>query len=184
MDQFQWWIVDVWFFFSFRMIWFSSLCSNIGVQLGIWFVYELKWTRERMGRRSSFTYKYMYVLRGIMVAFHYIAFDWDSHQICVECDFYVRKNLILIQFVRSNIFWIDQWKWWRFFHWFHNVIVLHPTSKMCPFFQSWFDYKLRWDPKEYGGVQMLHVPSDHIWRPDIVVRGKNRTKNYHFVLNV
>ncbi|XP_032667711.1 acetylcholine receptor subunit alpha-like isoform X1 [Odontomachus brunneus] len=35
--------------------------------------------------------------------------------------------------------------------------------------QSWYDYKLRWDPKEYGGVHMLHVPSDHIWRPDIVL---------------
>lgn len=35
--------------------------------------------------------------------------------------------------------------------------------------QSWFDYKLKWDPKEYGGVEMLHVPSDHIWRPDIVL---------------
>ncbi|CAB3381709.1 Hypothetical predicted protein [Cloeon dipterum] len=35
--------------------------------------------------------------------------------------------------------------------------------------QSWYDYKLQWDPREYGGVQMLHVPSDHIWRPDIVL---------------
>lgn len=35
--------------------------------------------------------------------------------------------------------------------------------------QAWNDYKLQWDPKEYGGVQMLHVPSDHIWRPDIVL---------------
>ncbi|XP_043257912.1 nicotinic acetylcholine receptor alpha4 isoform X2 [Colletes latitarsis] len=35
--------------------------------------------------------------------------------------------------------------------------------------QSWHDYKLRWEPKEYGGVHMLHVPSDHIWRPDIVL---------------
>ncbi|GFG29573.1 hypothetical protein Cfor_05304, partial [Coptotermes formosanus] len=35
--------------------------------------------------------------------------------------------------------------------------------------QSWYDYKLRWEPKEYGGVKMLHVPSDHIWRPDIVL---------------
>uniref|UniRef100_A0A182TSD2 Neurotransmitter-gated ion-channel ligand-binding domain-containing protein n=2 Tax=gambiae species complex TaxID=44542 RepID=A0A182TSD2_9DIPT len=39
--------------------------------------------------------------------------------------------------------------------------------------QSWYDYKLRWEPKEYGGVQMLHVPSDHIWRPDIVLYNKN-----------
>jgi len=35
--------------------------------------------------------------------------------------------------------------------------------------QFWFDYKLVWDPAEYGGVQQLHVPSDHIWRPDIVL---------------
>ncbi|XP_072939446.1 acetylcholine receptor subunit alpha-like isoform X1 [Epargyreus clarus] len=35
--------------------------------------------------------------------------------------------------------------------------------------QSWFDYKLSWEPREYGGVEMLHVPSDHIWRPDIVL---------------
>ncbi|XP_037078517.1 acetylcholine receptor subunit alpha-like isoform X2 [Pollicipes pollicipes] len=35
--------------------------------------------------------------------------------------------------------------------------------------QHWEDYKLKWEPKEYGGVTMLHVPSDHIWRPDIVL---------------
>ncbi|ODM89319.1 Acetylcholine receptor subunit alpha-like, partial [Orchesella cincta] len=33
----------------------------------------------------------------------------------------------------------------------------------------WVDYKLTWDPTEYGGVKSLHVPSDHIWRPDIVL---------------
>ncbi|XP_076041681.1 acetylcholine receptor subunit alpha-like [Oratosquilla oratoria] len=35
--------------------------------------------------------------------------------------------------------------------------------------QFWYDYKLKWEPEEYGGVEMLHVPSDHIWRPDIVL---------------
>lgn len=38
--------------------------------------------------------------------------------------------------------------------------------------QTWYDYKLQWEPKEYGGVEMLHVPSDHIWRPDIVLYNK------------
>ncbi len=38
--------------------------------------------------------------------------------------------------------------------------------------QFWYDYKMRWDPLEYGGVDMLHVPSDHIWRPDIVLYNK------------
>ena len=38
--------------------------------------------------------------------------------------------------------------------------------------QFWRDYKLKWDPVEYGGVRQLHVPSDHIWRPDIVLYNK------------
>ena len=38
--------------------------------------------------------------------------------------------------------------------------------------QFWRDYKLKWDPDEYGGVKQLHVPSDHIWRPDIVLYNK------------
>lgn len=40
------------------------------------------------------------------------------------------------------------------------------------FFQKWFDYKLKWDPEEYGGVEMLYVPSEHIWLPDIVLFNK------------
>lgn len=38
--------------------------------------------------------------------------------------------------------------------------------------QKWYDYKLRWDPKQYGGVEMLYVPSEHIWLPDIVLFNK------------
>ena len=35
--------------------------------------------------------------------------------------------------------------------------------------QFWFDHKLVWEPEEFGGVDMLHVPSTHIWLPDIVL---------------
>lgn len=35
--------------------------------------------------------------------------------------------------------------------------------------QKWYDYKLRWDPEEYGGVEMLYVPSEQIWLPDVVL---------------
>ncbi|CAG0881011.1 unnamed protein product [Cyprideis torosa] len=35
--------------------------------------------------------------------------------------------------------------------------------------QNWTDYKLRWDPMDYGGVDTLYVPSEHIWLPDIVL---------------
>jgi Neurotransmitter-gated ion-channel ligand binding domain len=48
----------------------------------------------------------------------------------------------------------------------------HMGHIVCCALQSWYDYKLQWDPREYGGVEMLHVPSDHIWRPDIVLYNK------------
>ena len=38
--------------------------------------------------------------------------------------------------------------------------------------QEWFDYKLKWDPEDYGGVKTLHVPSENIWLPDIVLYNK------------
>ena len=41
---------------------------------------------------------------------------------------------------------------------------------------------MRWDPDEYGGVDMLHVPSDHIWRPDIVLYN-NADGNFEVTLS-
>ncbi|KAL3105671.1 hypothetical protein niasHT_021554 [Heterodera trifolii] len=34
---------------------------------------------------------------------------------------------------------------------------------------SWMDSKLRWNPRDYGGVEVLYVPSEMIWLPDIVL---------------
>ncbi len=31
--------------------------------------------------------------------------------------------------------------------------------------QEWTDYKLKWDPEEYGGVSELYVPAEQIWLP-------------------
>ncbi|XP_023345770.1 acetylcholine receptor subunit beta-like 2 [Eurytemora carolleeae] len=35
--------------------------------------------------------------------------------------------------------------------------------------QTWMDYKLQWNPEDYGGVETLYVPSERIWLPDIVL---------------
>ncbi|CAH1373919.1 hypothetical protein MTP99_015281 [Tenebrio molitor] len=47
--------------------------------------------------------------------------------------------------------------------------------------QKWYDYKLKWEPEEYGGVEMLYVPSEHIWLPDIVLFN-NADGNYEVTL--
>ncbi|KAJ8354402.1 hypothetical protein SKAU_G00219690 [Synaphobranchus kaupii] len=33
----------------------------------------------------------------------------------------------------------------------------------------WNDYKLRWAPTEFDGIEFIRVPSNKIWRPDIVL---------------
>uniref|UniRef100_A0A8C5YQB8 Cholinergic receptor nicotinic alpha 4 subunit n=2 Tax=Marmota marmota marmota TaxID=9994 RepID=A0A8C5YQB8_MARMA len=35
--------------------------------------------------------------------------------------------------------------------------------------QEWHDYKLRWDPRDYENVTSIRIPSELIWRPDIVL---------------
>ena len=35
--------------------------------------------------------------------------------------------------------------------------------------QRWNDFKLRWDPKEFKNITEVRIPSEKIWRPDIVL---------------
>lgn len=53
------------------------------------------------------------------------------------------------------------------------VTLYHPQSNTLQhnydMLQKWYDYKLQWNPEDYGGVEMLYVPSEHIWLPDIVL---------------
>lgn len=46
---------------------------------------------------------------------------------------------------------------------------------------SWVDYKLTWKPDEYGGVDVLYVPSEMIWLPDIVLYN-NADGNYQVTI--
>ncbi|XP_063782671.1 neuronal acetylcholine receptor subunit alpha-3-like isoform X2 [Pseudophryne corroboree] len=33
----------------------------------------------------------------------------------------------------------------------------------------WNDYKLKWVPSQFGGIEYIRIPSSQIWRPDIVL---------------
>uniref|UniRef100_A0A3B3VCZ3 Cholinergic receptor nicotinic alpha 3 subunit n=1 Tax=Poecilia latipinna TaxID=48699 RepID=A0A3B3VCZ3_9TELE len=48
------------------------------------------------------------------------------------------------------------------------VIVQFEVS-MSQLVKIWNDYKLKWDPKDFGGVEFIRVPSKRIWKPDIVL---------------
>ncbi|OQV25615.1 putative Acetylcholine receptor subunit alpha-like 1 [Hypsibius exemplaris] len=35
--------------------------------------------------------------------------------------------------------------------------------------QEWNDYRLQWNPDEYGGMKTFQIPKDMLWIPDIVL---------------
>ncbi|KAF6016708.1 nAChRa4 [Bugula neritina] len=47
--------------------------------------------------------------------------------------------------------------------------------------QEWIDNSLRWDTREYDGVDQLHVPAEDLWKPDIVLYN-NADGNYQVTL--
>lgn len=54
-----------------------------------------------------------------------------------------------------------------------NVLDFLSTFLRCLLAcQEWYDYKLAWIPREYGGVDRLYVPARDIWLPDIVLYNK------------
>merc|ERR1711981_898535 len=34
---------------------------------------------------------------------------------------------------------------------------------------TWQDYRLKWDPEQYGGIQNLKIPASRLWTPDLSV---------------
>ena len=39
-------------------------------------------------------------------------------------------------------------------------------------FQMWTDYGLSWDPKKYSGIEVIRLPHDLVWKPDIFLYNK------------
>uniref|UniRef100_A0A7E4VLX7 Nicotinic acetylcholine receptor alpha subunit 38 n=1 Tax=Panagrellus redivivus TaxID=6233 RepID=A0A7E4VLX7_PANRE len=48
--------------------------------------------------------------------------------------------------------------------------------------QVWIDYKLAWNPKNYGGVSVLYVPYEMIWVPDLVLYN-NADSSYNITIS-
>lgn len=47
----------------------------------------------------------------------------------------------------------------------------------------WNDYQLQWDESEYGGIGVLRLPPDKVWKPDIVLFN-NADGNYEVWLKM
>lgn len=51
--------------------------------------------------------------------------------------------------------------------------------------QVWYDAYLKWDKEEYDNLEMINIPSDLVWKPDIVLYNKSvaarRVKKCNYV---
>uniref|UniRef100_A0A1I7VY55 Cation transporter family protein n=1 Tax=Loa loa TaxID=7209 RepID=A0A1I7VY55_LOALO len=67
-----------------------------------------------------------------------------------------------------------------------QIIDLHEINQImtCSVWlkQVWIDKKLSWNPKNYGGVNVLYVPYEMIWVPDIVLYN-NADSNYNITIS-
>ena len=63
--------------------------------------------------------------------------------------------------------------------WDANSMLINIFVLLFP--QEWSDYKLTWNPDDFGGVETLHVPSEHIWLPDIVLYNKYANFSINFL---
>ncbi|XP_055331726.1 acetylcholine receptor subunit alpha-like 1 isoform X2 [Paramacrobiotus metropolitanus] len=47
--------------------------------------------------------------------------------------------------------------------------------------QTWNDFKLVWNPKNYGGIENIYIPSESLWLPDLVLYN-NADGNYQITM--
>ena len=41
------------------------------------------------------------------------------------------------------------------------------------FDQLWNDYQLNWEPTEFGGINVIRILPEKVWKPDIVLFNKS-----------
>lgn len=58
----------------------------------------------------------------------------------------------------------------------------HTAAKLGHNFQRWIDEYLKWNPKEYGGVDQIWIPAIDIWTPDIFINNLYVSLNVNLVL--
>ena len=50
-----------------------------------------------------------------------------------------------------------------------DVFVLVGHRSFVFVVQRWIDEYLRWDPAKFGGLELITLPWDKVWVPDIVL---------------
>lgn len=71
------------------------------------------------------------------------------------------------QIMKSNV-------WLRLVscHVVYSSVLYFVLTQSILALQVWNDYQLQWDEADYGGISVLRLPPDKVWKPDIVLFNK------------
>ncbi|KAK2167529.1 hypothetical protein NP493_1271g01048 [Ridgeia piscesae] len=53
----------------------------------------------------------------------------------------------------------------------------------CWLTQTWVDFNLKWSPVKYGGIEVVRLPHDSIWKPDILLYNNADVSSYKSTIN-
>lgn len=151
-----------------------------------WTIDHLQWSRNSLSKdlefqeqKQNLTYQH--------VSSHYVPFvkisDWDYQAQNSTSTLPLNYSHVLC-FVPHlfEFLMIDPDSWWIALFLSQLSVILGHRLCFSPV-QEWPDHKLQWDPKQYGGVDRLYVPSEEIWLPDIVLYNKWVAWGNWFLLN-
>uniref|UniRef100_A0A8C8A060 Cholinergic receptor, nicotinic, alpha 6 n=1 Tax=Oryzias sinensis TaxID=183150 RepID=A0A8C8A060_9TELE len=102
----------------------------------------------------------------VAVLFVTIALDLSSTELCCVsrvCTLSKHHTQVLGSWFATFWFIVS---FFNVFALFNHILVLKLLNSTP---QIWNDYKLRWTPAEFDGIEFIRVPSNKIWRPDIVL---------------
>ena len=58
-------------------------------------------------------------------------------------------------------------------NWLYALLSFVITIMTTMFDQLWNDYQLNWEPTEFGGINVIRILPEKVWKPDIVLFNKS-----------
>lgn len=130
------------------------------------------WPAQSATHQMQFTFHLDWSLHSSLMWYDWWRlFSWISKHIIS----YTNQTWIPWQDTKNEIMttnmWVMQVSSWSSGTGISLLIISCLIFTLTPFvsYEEWIDYNLRWNPEEYGGLDVFYVPADQIWLPDVVL---------------
>uniref|UniRef100_A0A1I7WTX0 Neur_chan_LBD domain-containing protein n=1 Tax=Heterorhabditis bacteriophora TaxID=37862 RepID=A0A1I7WTX0_HETBA len=125
--------------------------------------FDQDWNRWKLGQNSHFTIVFSHKLFGYIIIFLFCFFIMFLEFIAIR-----RYNKLVRPAVNANTTIQIEFKLKLC-----QLVDVHEKDQVLTtkgwLIHHWFDHRLSWNPSEYGGIRLMHIPGEMIWLPDIIL---------------